>query len=116
MPVRLAAWKAVVARRKAARKWNQRVVKWGDLIAVHVKKEWAEAIGEMTWLQFVKHEDTPTAKVFLARLVSAENANGLWIEPATNAGKDDVMYVPWSAIVAIRSQTEGALRDLDFAS
>jgi hypothetical protein len=92
------------------------VVKWGDLIAVHVKKEWAEAIGEMTWLQFVKQEDTPTGRVFLARLVSTEHPTGLWIEPATNAGKNDVMYVPWGVIVAIRSHREAERRQPDFDS
>ena len=82
------------------------MVKWGDLIAVHVRKEWADAIGEMTWLQFVKEEDTPTSRVFLARLVTTEHPHGLWIEPASNAGKDDVMYVPWSVILAMRSRPE----------
>jgi hypothetical protein len=92
------------------------VVKWGDLIAVYVKKEWADAIGEMTWLQFVSQEDTPTSRVFLARLVSTEHANGLWIEPATNVGKDDVMFVPWSVILAFRSQPEAERRQQDFDS
>ena len=82
------------------------MVKWGDLIAVHVKKDWADAIGELTWLQFVNEEDTPTSRVFLARLVTTEHPFGLWIEPASNAGKDDVMYVPWSVILAMRSRPE----------
>jgi hypothetical protein len=86
------------------------VVKWGDLIAIYVQKGWADAIGETTWLQYLNHEETPTARVFVARLVTTENRNGLWIEPATNEGKDDVMYVPWSAILAIRSQPEATRR------
>jgi len=89
------------------------VVKWGDLIAVHVTKEWADAMGEMTWLQFIKKEDTATGRVFLARLVSTEHVTGLWIEPATSTGKNDVMYVPWSVILAIRSESEEARRQLD---
>jgi len=116
MPVRLAESQAVAARRKAATKWNHRLVKWGDLIAVHVKREWADAIGEMTWLEFVHQEDTSTARVFRARLVSTEHPNGLWIEPVTNAGKDDVMYVPWPVILAIRSQPEAARAEPDFDS
>ena len=80
------------------------MIKWGDHIAVHVTKEWADAIGEITWIQYCEDEDTLTSRVFIARLVSLEHSNGLWIESATHdtEGKH-VMYVPWGVILAIRT-------------
>ena len=72
----------------------------------------ARFLGSEPW-QFIKKEDTATGRVFLARLVSTEHVTGLWIEPATSTGKNDVMYVPWSVILAIRSESEEARRQLD---
>ena len=80
----------------------------GDDVAVTVTKEWAEAVGAISPIHYLSREETTAARVFIAKLVSATEPNGLWIKSAIAAppGEDDtvdMMFVPWSAILAIRT-------------
>ena len=83
-------------------------IKKGDQIAVTVTKEWAEAVGPVSWLHYFSANDTATSRLFFAKLVSVTDSEGLWIESAEEVppGKRDTadeMLVPWSFIFAIQT-------------
>ena len=79
----------------------------GDKIAVTVTKEWADAVGAIALLHYFSREETNAARAFIAKLVSIAEPNGLWIESAIASPDEDeagdMMFVPWSAILAIRT-------------
>jgi hypothetical protein len=83
-------------------------IKKGDEIAVTVTKEWSNTVGAIPLLHYFPGEQTTAARVFLAKLVSATEPNGLWVGYAPTLRPDgcdpgDMMFVPWSCVLAIRT-------------
>src|SRR5436309_3296750 len=82
-------------------------IKKGDKIAVTVTKQWAEAVGPVSWLHYFSANDTASSRLFFAKLVSLTDSEGLWIESAHESPPDkrdaDEMLVPWSFIFAIQT-------------
>jgi hypothetical protein len=83
-------------------------IKKGDEIAVTVTKQWADAVGAIPMLHYFSKEETSAARVFIAKLVSTTEPNGLWVESAIAPKPDeadvaDMMLVPWSCILAVRT-------------
>ena len=81
------------------------MIKNGDDIAVTVTKAWADAAGPISPLHYFCKEETSDARVFIAKLVSTTEPNGLWVKSAVQRGEDDpiFMFVPWSFVIAIRT-------------
>ena len=81
------------------------MIKKGDDIAVTVTKAWADAIGPISPLHYLSAEETSDARVFICKLASTTEPNGLWVESAIQPGGDDpdFMFVPWSFVLAIRT-------------
>lgn len=83
-------------------------MKKGDLIAITVSKEWAEAVGPVPAIHYFEGNETLTARLFIARLISITESDGLWVESANNSSEADSedttrLFVPWAYIIAIRS-------------
>jgi hypothetical protein len=83
-------------------------IRKGDEIAVTVTKEWAEAVGPVPLLHYFPGDETPTGRLFIARLVSLADPEGVWIESSDGLPSDkdymaDKMLVPWKFILAIRT-------------
>jgi|SRR5579875_1507885 len=85
-------------------------MKKGDLIAVTVSREWADAVGPVDAIHYFEADDTPTTRLFVAKIISITDPSGLWVESANDpllAGDKEpdqtTLFVPWQFIIAIRS-------------
>jgi hypothetical protein len=89
-------------------RFSHMVIKKGDEVGVTVTKEWADAVGPIPALHYFDKDETLSARLFVAQLVSITDSEGLWVESVKSIKSQEndrglLVLVPWRFILAVQT-------------
>jgi len=94
-------------------------MKKGDVVGVTVRKDWSDALGNCSTIHYFPANETPTARLFVATLISQDHF-GLWVEAVEGfRSPEDTEYpsrlfVPWQFIFAIQTDDPASSISIGF--
>ncbi len=79
-------------------------LKKGDKVAVNVHKDWANAV-KSDILHYFAGDNTEESRLFIARIVSVTDPDGLWFESSSEERPQfkQKILVPWPFIFSVRT-------------